>query len=110
MTIIYSVLLVWVLWIFFVAGMRLKQVRDAGQLTSAMKVFGYPALAVGLAIDLVVNVVVGSLLFYELPREYTLSARLWRHSNESSGYRQRVALWLRVNLLDAIDPSGVHKG
>jgi hypothetical protein len=110
MTFLYSILLVWVLWIFFVAAMRLKQVRDAGKLTTAMKAFGYPAIAIGLLIDLLVNVVLGSAVFLELPREYTLSARLWRHSTEGAGYRQKVALWLRVNLLDAIDPSGIHGG
>jgi hypothetical protein len=110
MTFLYSILLVWVLWIFFVAAMRLKQVRDAGKLTTAMKAFGYPAIAIGLLIDLLVNVVLGSAVFLELPREYTLSARLWRHSTEGTGYRQKVALWLRVNLLDAIDPSGIHGG
>jgi hypothetical protein len=75
-----------------------------------MKAFGYPAIAIGLLIDLLVNVVLGSALFLELPHEYTLSARLWRHSTEGTGYRQKVALWLRVNLLDAIDPSGIHGG
>jgi hypothetical protein len=100
----------WMLWVFYVAVMRLRQVRDAGKLTAAMKVFGYPLVAVGLALDLLVNVFIGSVVFLELPRELTLSSRLWRHSTQGSGYRQKVALWFRVNLLDAVDPSGVHGG
>jgi len=100
----------WLLWVIYVAMMRLKQVRDAGKLTLAMKVLGYPVLVFGLAIDFLLNVVVGSLLFVEFPREVTLSERLWRHSQESTGYRQTWAEWLRVNLLDAIDPTGIHKG
>ena len=90
--------------------MRLKQVRDAGKLTLAMKVFGYPALFVGLAIDFVVNVVFGTLVFLQLPREMTLSTRLWRLSNGEPSWRQRWALWIRTQLLDSIDPSGIHKG
>jgi hypothetical protein len=102
---------IWFLWIFFVAMMRLKQVRDAGKLTVAIKVFGYPTLAVGLVLDLLVDVVLGSIVFLELPRELTLSARLWRLSNDASaGWRQRLALWARTQLLDSIDPSGVHRG
>lgn len=83
-------------------------VRDANQLTMAMKVFGYPALAVGLVLDLFVNVVFGSLVFAEIPKEYMLSARLWRLSN-GDGWRAKVALSIRTALLDNIDPAGVHK-
>ena len=109
---IYLLLSPWILWIIFAAVMRLKQVREAGKLTLAMKVFGYPALALGLAVDFVVNVVFGTLVFLQLPREFTLSRRLWKLSTGEAGWRQRWALWLRVNLLDAIDPSpeGVHRG
>ena len=106
-----AILSPWLLWIMYVAVMRLKQVRAAEQLTWAMKSFGYPLLAVGLVADLFVNVVLGSLVLLELPREWTLSSRLWRWSNdESGGWRQKVALAVRKGLLDAIDPSGVHKG
>lgn len=100
----------WILWIIFAAVMRLKQVREAGKLTLPMKVFGYPALAVGLIVDFVVNVMFGTLVLLELPRELTLSTRLWRLSNSEPSWRQRWALWLRTNLLDAIDPSGIHRG
>lgn len=101
-----------VLWVYFVAGMRLIQVRDAGALTPAMKVFGYVSLAEGLVLDFLVHMTIGTVLFMELPakREYTLSRRLWRLSNEDTGWRGRLALKIRVGLLDAIDPKGVHKG
>lgn len=101
-----------VLWVYFVAGMRLKQVRDAGALTPAMKMFGYVSLAEGLVLDFLVHMVIGTLLFLEWParKEYTLSARLWRLSNGPPGWRQRLALAIRVGLLDAIDPRGYHRG
>jgi hypothetical protein len=102
----------WVLWVIYTAMMRLKQVREAGKLTLAMKVLGYPVLFFGLVIDFVLNAIPGSIIFLEFPREYTLSERLWRHSQESTGYKQKVAELIRVNLLDAIDPSpdGIHRG
>ncbi len=107
---IISIASVHVLWLHFVACMRLKMVRDAGLLTTPMKVFGYPVLAMGLVIDFFVNVCIGTVLFLELPREYTLSGRLWRLSNGSPSWRQRLALAIRSGLLDAIDPTGVHRG
>ena len=104
-----ALLCVYLLWVHYVAVMRLMQVRDAGQLTAAMKAIGYPALFVGLLLDLIVNTFVATLIFIELPREWTVSARLTRHS-ESTGWRQRVAIAIRTALLDNIDPNGVHRG
>lgn len=110
MIILHIVISSWVLWVIYTAMMRLKQVREAGKLTLAMKVLGYPVLFFGLVIDFMLNAIPGSILFLEFPREYTLSERLWRHSQESTGYKQKVAELIRVNLLDAIDPAGVHTG
>lgn len=107
---LYLLALPWVLWIIFAAVMRLKQVRDAGKLTLAMKVFGYPALALGLIVDFIVNVVLGTLVFLQLPHEMTLSSRLWKLSNGTDGWRKDWAFWIRSNLLDAVDPEGVHRG
>lgn len=84
-------------------------VRDAGLLTTPMKIFGYPVLAMGLVIDFFVNVCIGSVLFLELPREYTLSARLTRLT-KGTGWRATVALKIRTGLLDNVDPAGVHVG
>jgi hypothetical protein len=110
MIILHIIFSAWVLWVIYAAMMRLRQVRDAGKLTLAMKVLGYPVLYFGLLIDFMLNAVPGSILFLEFPKEYTLSARLWRHSQESTGYRQKVAEVIRVSLLDALDPEGIHRG
>lgn len=108
---LWLILSPWILWIMYVAVMRLKQVRDAQQLTKAQRAFGYPLLAVGLVLDFFVNVVIGSAVLLEVPREWTLSSRLWRLSNDAgAGWRQKVALAVRVGLLDSIDPSGIHRG
>lgn len=104
-----TLLCVYLLWVHYVAVMRLMQVRDAGHLTIAMKAIGYPALVVGLLLDLIVNTTVASVIFLERPKEWTVSARLTRHS-EGGGWRQRVAVAVRAGLLDNIDPDGVHRG
>lgn len=107
-----SVASIWVLWVFYAAVMRLKMIRDAGGLEGRpwVKAFGYFTLAMGLALDLIVNVVVGTAVFREWPREWTLSERLWRLSNGLPSWRQRWALAIRVALLDVIDPEGIHRG
>lgn len=101
---------VYLLWVHYVAAMRLMQVRDAGLLTRSMKLIGYPAVAFGLLLDLVVNTVVATVLFLELPREFTVSARLARHSDDVGGWRKALAVAIRTALLDNIDPRGEHRG
>lgn len=102
------------LWLYFVAAMRLKMVRDAGKLSHGQRIFGYSVLFEGLLIDLVFHLTFGTLVFLEIPPwgEWTLSARLWRLSNSLPSWRQRLALYFRVKLLDSMDPSpeGVHRG
>lgn len=65
------------LWVHFVAVMHLKHMRDEGKLTTAQKVIGYPVLAVGLVLDIALQIII-SAMFLELPRELTVSGRCAR--------------------------------
>jgi hypothetical protein len=109
-TILLIVFSPWLLWGCYVIVMGLKRAREAGTLTKAQKVFGYPYLAIGYALDFFVNVIWASAVFKERPYEWTVSSRLWRLSNGPAGWRRDRATLLRVELLDSIDPAGVHEG
>lgn len=109
LNIFYVLLTVYLLWLHFVAVMHLKHMRADGLLTKEQTYFGYTTLAVGLVLDLLVQVFI-SLLFLEIPREWTVSGRLWRLSNGKPSWRQKLALKIRVALLDSVDPAGIHKG
>lgn len=100
------------LWLYFVAAMRLREMRDAKLLTKTQRVMGSILLAEGLALDLLVHWIVGTVVFLELParKEYTLSRRLWRLSNGPEGWRKRLATTIRHELLDSADPEGIHRG
>jgi hypothetical protein len=95
------------LWIFYLAVMNLKRAKDAGLLTKTAMALGYPVLIVGYVLDFWVNITVMTFLLMEFPRETTVTARLKRHNNQSSGWRKSVALWAEP-LLDPYDPSGNH--
>lgn len=101
---------VWLLWVMFVCVMRLQMLRDAGQLTLGQKIMGYPVLALGLVLDCAVNTSLCTMIFVELPREWTVSGRLWRHSTQGNGWRKKTALFVRTQLLDTADPRGYHSG
>lgn len=94
------------LYVFYCAVMNIKRVRDAGKLTTLGTVFGYPTLAIGLVLDLAVNVLVMSIVLLEIPREWTVTSRLKRHQ-ASTGWRLAVVKFFEP-VLDPLDPSGDH--
>jgi hypothetical protein len=104
---LYVVLGFWLLWVFFLAVMSLKRARDAGTLSKFAWVLGMPVLVIGLLLDLVINVLVMSVVLWEIPRELTVTARLKRHNKQSTGWRLVVAKWFEP-ILDPFDPSGDH--
>ena len=104
----YSLLLFWCLWVLFLATMNLKQSQDAGQLHGPALWLGYTVLGVGLLVDMVVQITVASLLWLELPRELTVSARVDRLCRSGTGYRLALALWFRRVMLAPFDRSGGH--
>lgn len=97
----------YLLWGMFLAVMSLQRARDAGTLSKPAYWLGLPILYMGLTIDFLVNVVVATPLFLELPREWTVSARVSRHCGQDS-WRGVIACWICDNLLNTFDPSGRH--
>lgn len=104
----YSALAFWSLWVLFLAVMNLGQAKAEGKLHGFALYAGYTVLAVGLLVDLIVQVLVASLLWLELPREWTVSERVARLCKSGSGWRQKLALWFRDVLLAPFDRSGGH--
>lgn len=105
----YLVAAPYLLWCDFVAVMALKRARNLGLLTKPALALGSWVLIRGYFNDLFVNVVHMTLLLGELPRELTVTSRIKRHVASGAGYRYRVCLRLRTELLDNIDPDGIHK-
>ncbi len=101
-------LLVYGLWIFYLAVMNLKRAKDAGTLRPWARRFGGPVLLLGVLLDVLVNWIVFTVLLIEWPREALVTARLKRHIQTGAGWRHRVARWFCADLLDAFDPSGCH--
>ena len=104
----YSLLAFWALWVLFLATMNLGQAKAEGKLHGFALWAGYTVLAVGLLVDLVVQVLVASLLWLELPHELTVSERVARLCKSGTGWRKDLALWFRKTLLAPFDRSGGH--
>lgn len=105
-----SLAAVYVTWILYLSVMTLERARNVGNLPKPAYCLGLPLLYVGLLIDFLVNVFIASVLFLEVPQEWTVSARTKRHFFETSGWRHTLAVWLAHNLLNPFDPAGAHVG
>jgi hypothetical protein len=100
----------YVTWVMYLAVMTLERSRNANALPKPAYYLGLPLLYVGLVVDFLLNVTVASVLFIEIPHEWTVSARTKRHFFEPSGWRHAIAVWLAHNLLNPFDPAGAHVG
>lgn len=107
MIIVYILIAMHVTWVYYLAAMNLK--RNQPKLTPTAKVMAYPVIIVGVTIDWVFNVTVGSLLFLEPPMEWKelFSGRCERHLHEQDWQGKQARFWCR-NLLDPFDPDGQH--
>ena len=99
-------------WTWYLAAMNLLRVRKATpeKINLAVKVFAYPMLIVGLIGDAVLNITIGTVLFYEIPEldRILFTARLSKHAKHSTGYRQKTAKFFCRTFLNSFDPSGCH--
>lgn len=101
----------WVLLVnFFSSTMHAKQMIRRGDRPAPA--FLIPILigaAIGYVEDVLLNVVVGSIIFWELPQEWMFSDRVQRHVDESVGkYHSRAVWWGReLNKFDAGHITGV---
>lgn len=102
-----TILMVYALWLFYLAVMNLLRVKKEGKLHRRALILGTPIILTGFVLDFIVNVTVMSVVLLEIPKEKTVTERLKRHNASSSGWRKIVASWVEP-LLDPFDPSGDH--
>lgn len=98
----------YLLWLYYLAVMSLESAQDKAPITGATRLFAYTVLGPGYLLDFLTNLVLVSILFLEVPREWLVTARLVRHIEGSIGWRRSLAEWFCATLLDRFDPSGCH--
>lgn len=99
---VFCYVLILMTWLFYLAAMNLIKIKD--DLSGIAKFNGYILIAIGLVLDVLLNVIVGSLLFLELPRELLLTDRLQRHKKKPDHWRYKIAHFICHNLLNPFDP------
>ena len=97
----------YLLWVGYLALTNLDRARAAGLLTPAARVAAAPLLLLFGPLDVLVNWTIGTLIFAELPRHWTLSQRAASHYR-AAGMRGNIARWLGHNALNPFDRTGDH--
>jgi len=110
--ILYAIAIFWGTWVFYVSIMGLKATRDrhlsrGRRIPWPFKAMAYPTLILFAVADVAFNVVYGSVMFLEPPKEWLFTERVSRW-NDTDGWRGKLARWLCENLLDPADPDGKH--
>ena len=107
--VVCSVILTWLLWLFYLATMNLWNADLQGKQTKFAKQCSKPILWSGWLLGVLVNTFVMSVILLEFPRETAVSTRLARHLHKQiPDYRTKFAQKFADNLLDAYDPRGKH--
>ena len=107
----YAYLLFYVTSIYYLAVMKLNDYKNTQEkrglkVSTTIKFVAYPILIPGLIIDTVFNVVLGTIIFWEPPKEALFTARCDRWLSDS-GWRGRRARWWCSEMLDPFD-DGSH--
>lgn len=105
---LYAFASLYVLWIFYVAVMAMRRAKENGTLSKPALALGIPVLIVGYALDVAIAIVLMPFLFLDRWRSWTVTGTLKYHLYNSSGWRETMAAWFCVNLLNVFDPDGRH--
>lgn len=97
-------------WNYYLAIMHLKHIQEDLELEgkdfgSWQKAMAYPSLFIGLGWDILLNFIVGSIVFIELPRELLFTSRVSRW-NDNDGWRGKLARWFCRVWLDPFEEGG----
>lgn len=88
--------------------MSLYRAHKDKSLTLPMKILGWPLVIIGALVDVIANVTIASLIFWQIPRQFFVTQRLKEYKSIGSGWRYNIATWICSSLLDAVDPNHDH--
>ena len=91
----------------YVASMGMIRAHAEKKLNGVLWALCLPFVAISLVLDFINNMLVFSLLFAELPREWLVTSRLKRHAKQHT-LRGKIARWLGDVLLNPFDHTGDH--
>lgn len=101
------ILYAYLLWVLFLAVMALQ--NKWHDLPKTVKVLAIPAVLAAVTLDVLFNLTIGTVLFLDIPRQYTLSQRVGGYK-QNNDWRRPIAVWICSNMLDPFQAGGHCKG
>lgn len=102
---IFPILYIYLLWLLFLAVMALKWKWSS--LPKAVRAIAAPAVIVAVFLDVLFNITIGTILFLDLPHQWTFSQRIGSYKARFD-WRSPLAAWICANLLDPFEVDGAH--
>jgi hypothetical protein len=97
----------WLFFIMYVASMNMIRAHKEYKLNNLLWILCLPFVALSWVVDVIHNITLFSLLYFEAPQELTVTNRLKRHINDQS-FRGKLSRWIADTLLNPFDYSGNH--
>ena len=108
MTYIYILLAdLYLFFIMYVASMGMIRAHAEKKLNGVLWVLCLPFVAISIVLDFINNMIVFSLLYFELPKEWLVTERLKRHVKQHT-FRGKLSRWIGETILNPFDHSGDH--
>lgn len=105
---LYGLLFLYAFWAVYVLVMGIYRAHLAKRLKGAARVMAVPLVIVGYAMDILANITVACVIFFDVPREWLVTSRLKRYIESGQGWRARLAVAVCDGLLDMFDPNENH--
>ena len=108
--IIWMLIILWTLWILYVAMMHIERVIEISDIPWQAKMLVLPTLWIFHVVEFVANVIVCTIVFLDLPRERMVTHRLRRYRDNPDKYkawRLKVVYFIKP-MLNPFDHRGDH--
>ena len=103
-----SFLFLWVFYGLYVLVMGVYRAHLSGNLKWYHYCLLGPWVAVGFSVDVVCNITLAAITFWEIPKEWLVTTRLTRYRAKGTPEQQSIAAFICEDLLDLFDPTGDH--
>ena len=91
-------------WLLYVLAMGAKERREAIKARSKLAYYTLYTIAfAGYLWDILLNLTVCTIVFFDWPRELTITYRLRRYIKTDFGWRYSVADWACTHMLEIMD-------
>ena len=107
---IWTLVALWAFWCLYIFTMGLYRAFLSGRLKGLSLVMCAPVVAVAFVVDVLMQVTIFTIVFWERPRDWLVTHRLRRYMRElpETNWRREWTEYLCKHLLDPFDPTGAH--